>query len=376
LAPPDPALKIKTAPAPEPVERRLCVTTPSATYNVELRHDAGAWLIDAIDAATPNARLFILTDQTVAALHADALTRALVGRGRQVTLHSVPAGEGSKTLETASRLYDELLLAGVCRTDAVVALGGGVVGDLAGFVASTILRGIRSVQVPTTTLAAVDASVGGKTAVNSPRGKNLIGTFHQPQAVLIAREHLATQNPRQHAAGLAEVVKIAATSDALLFERVERDAKALLEFAPQPLLDVIARAVELKALVVGRDEREQGERAILNYGHTIGHAIESGERFRLLHGEAVMLGMLAEAEWAVTQGGSPKVVERLSALAKALALPTSWTAARIDLGALALDKKRQGEEVRLPVVPKPGTVELRNVSLEALASFVQRRTAT
>ncbi len=351
----------------------IYVHASAGPYPVELRDEAGPWIAAGIIEACPGKRIAVLSDDTVAPLHAERVVKDLEARGKRVSLHTFPPGEGSKTLETAGRLYDELLQAGIARPDALVAVGGGVVGDVTGFVASTILRGVRFLQVPTTTLAAVDASVGGKTGVNTPRGKNLVGTFHAPRAVFIARAHLATQEPRHHAAGLVEAVKMAATLDAVLFEDLITHADELLAFAPDRLLSVLSRAVQLKAAVVARDEHEAGDRAVLNYGHTIGHAIESGERYRLCHGEAVALGMLAESEWAIGLGAPPRIRDRLAEALAALHLPRDWAGVNVDLAALGLDKKRLGASVLLPVIPALGSFELRTVPIASLADFVKRR---
>lgn len=330
-------------------------------------------MADAIVSVCSGERLAVISDDTVAPLHASGLTEALRNHGRHVSLHTIVPGEAQKSLATAGDLYDRLTDAGLGRKDAIVALGGGVVGDLAGFVASTFMRGIDFVQVPTTTLAAVDASIGGKTAVNTSRGKNLVGTFYPPRAVLISLELLRTQSPRQHAAGLVEALKVAATCDAELFERIEAEAPSLLTMDPPVLLAIISTAITLKAEVVARDEREAGERMVLNYGHTIGHAIEVGEGFRLLHGEAVALGLVAEAQWAQTQGVGEDVCGRITNALSRLGVPTAWREAHIDVAAMAADKKRDGETVRIPVVPKVGTYELQTTPVQTLAAFVANR---
>lgn len=343
-------------------------------YPIELRPHAGAWLAQAIVASHPAAtRWAVISDTQVAPLHAPALVASLTALGKTVTLHTFAAGETSKVLATAAHLYEALLDAELGRQDGLVALGGGVVGDLTGFVASTFLRGIAFVQVPTTTLAAVDSSVGGKTGVNTAHGKNLVGTFYPPKAVLIAGAHLQTQSPRQHAAGLVEALKMAAALDASLFHDMVRDAAALLGQDADTTLGVIARAVALKADVVSRDELETGERAVLNYGHTLGHAIETGEAYRLLHGEAVALGMVAEALWADTEGLSKDMSQTLAAALSALGVPTEWRQCTIDSAALGADKKRLGAGVRLPVVRELGSFELRTVPLSALVEYVARR---
>lgn len=356
-------------------QRQLTVRATSGDYVVSLRAAAGSWLAEEVARLCPGRKVALFSDEHVAPLHADRLISDLRDVGKQVSVHVVPPGEDSKSLAVAERLYDELLDVGLDREDAVIALGGGVVGDLAGFVASTFLRGIACVQVPTSTLAAVDSSVGGKTGVNTRRGKNLVGTFSQPRAVLIAGAHLVTQPRRVHAAGLAEVVKIAATLDAELFRRVADDARALLDFDVEAVLDVVQRAVELKAEVVSADERERGVRMVLNYGHTIGHAIEVGEAYELLHGEAVALGMVAEAEWAQAERLGGAIAPELVRALHALELPTEWRRARVDVEALKVDKKRLASTVRLPVVTEPGSYELRTVPMTALIEYVSRRSS-
>ncbi len=348
------------------------VDVAGGSYVVELHDEAGAWLIERIAALLPQGRLAILTDDNVAPLHAQPLLQDLLAQGRQVTLHRVAPGEGSKSLTVASRIYDELSTAGLDRHDALLAVGGGVVGDLGGFVASTYMRGIGLLQIPTTTLAAVDASVGGKTALNTPRGKNLVGTFYRPRGVLVSLAHLATQNPRLHVAGLIEAFKMALALDADVFATFERDARALRDRVREPLLLALREAIGLKAQVVSADEHEQGLRAVLNLGHTIGHAIEAGEGFRLLHGEAVALGMVAELEWAESEKLSQGVLGRLIALLEALELPTDWRSYRVDLDAMRLDKKKRGASVRLPIVTQVGAHTFQDVPQTTLVSFVQQ----
>jgi 3-dehydroquinate synthase len=243
----------------------------------------------------------------------------------------------------------------------VVALGGGMVGDLAGFVAATYLRGIPLVQVPTTLLAMVDASVGGKVAINLPRGKNLVGAFHQPRLVWIDVATLATLPRRERAAGLAEVVKAAAICDADLFAKLESAGERLLDASPALLLPVIERACAIKAEVVSRDERESGLRMILNFGHTLAHAIESLSRYRgILHGEAVAIGMVFAARRSEALGLAPAgTAARLEALLHRLELPTELPGftRRAYLSALAVDKKRMDAQVRFVALRGIGRVE-------------------
>ena len=353
----------------------ISVDAASGRYNVELRPQAAGWLAETVGNYVGEHKVGLITDRTIAALHAEPLAEALRQQGRQVLVHVLEPGEGSKSIGTAETLWDALIGAEFTRSDWLVAVGGGVVGDLTGFVASTLYRGVPYLQIPTTTLAAVDASVGGKTAVNTGRGKNLVGTFYPPRGVLIAMSMLATQSRRAHAAGLVEAAKIAACCDAELFADIGKRAAELLTFSAGAL-EIIARAVGHKAQIVSRDEREAGDRIVLNYGHTLGHAIETGEGYKLLHGEAVGLGMLAEAAWAEEQGENPAVGKALLAALTALGVPTDWRMAKIDVQALAADKKRAGGGVRLPVVKSLGSWEQKTVPMQSLSEFAKRRMQT
>jgi 3-dehydroquinate synthase len=240
------------------------------------------------------ARAAIITDTTVARLYGGLLEDSLRTSGVETVLLSVPAGEEQKSLHTAEMLYTRLLEAGCDRHTTIIALGGGVIGDLAGFVASTFLRGVAYVQIPTTLLAQVDSSVGGKTGVNHLLGKNLIGTFYQPRCVFIDPTVLQTLPERERWSGLAEVIKYGLIHDPVLFQRLEVD---LEDFAKSPahLVEIIARCCAIKAAIVSADERESGQRKILNFGHTVGHALEAASEYQLRHGEAIAWGMLTVA---------------------------------------------------------------------------------
>lgn len=351
------------------------VTTQTGSYPIYFEPDAGVWIADAICARTRGRRIALVTDENVAALHVDPIRTALEAKNKIARVHVIPAGETSKSLGQASRLYDALLVQELDRNDAVVAVGGGVVGDLAGFVASTFLRGVDFIQVPTTTLACVDSSVGGKTGINTPRGKNLVGTFYPPKLVCIAGSHLTTLGPREHAAGIAESIKIAACLDIQLFKQLVVDMDAISGFDMSKLLPVLRRSVALKAHVVSQDEKERGLRAVLNYGHTIGHAIERGTNYTMLHGEAVALGMLAEAEWADSEGLSNGIAKAMEGVLTSAGLPTDWKNVRVDMSALRLDKKRVGTAVQMPVVTALGQFEFKSVPISAVAEFVARRSA-
>jgi len=235
-------------------------------------------------------RCAVISDTNVAPRYGKAVQRVLSQAGFDSRLVTVPAGETAKSLRTVRFCYDELAARRLERKSFIVALGGGVVGDLAGFVAATYLRGVAFVQVPTTLLAQVDSSVGGKVGVNLKAGKNLVGAFYQPRLVLCDLTTLGTLPSREYRSGLAEVIKYGIIYDAALFERLERDLPQLLEREPKTLTEVVARCCDIKAEVVGQDETESGLRAILNFGHTVGHALEAISHYgKYLHGEAISL---------------------------------------------------------------------------------------
>jgi len=241
-------------------------------------------------------RAVIVTNNTINALYGNRVSRSLSRAGFRVHTLAIGDGERYKSLGTAQSIYTFLIESRIERSDVIVALGGGVVGDLAGFVAATYLRGIRFVQIPTTLLAQIDSSVGGKTGVNHPLGKNLIGAFHQPSLVVIDPDTLSTLPAREMRAGLCEAIKYGVIRDRKLFNRITSDMELLKHLDPDALIHLIARSCQIKADVVERDEREGGLRRILNYGHTVGHALESVTRYRrFLHGEAVGHGMRAAA---------------------------------------------------------------------------------
>jgi 3-dehydroquinate synthase len=339
--------------------RTVEVPLGERSYSIRLGFDildrAGA----AIAEATKARRVAIVTVPEVARRYAARLERSLRAAGVKSVRLVVPDGERSKTLKTAAKLYDGLLDFDADRGTAIVALGGGVVGDLAGFVASTWMRGVPFVQVPTTLLAMADASVGGKVAVDLPRGKNLVGAFHQPRLVWMDLATLRTLPRRQRASGLVEVIKHGVIRDAALFERFERDLERILDLEPGPSLDVLERSCQIKAVVVGEDERESDLRMILNFGHTLAHAIETllGYR-RLLHGEAVAIGMVFAARRSEALGHAPSgVADRIEALLVRAGLPTRPPdlPRRAYLEALRVDKKRRGTHVRFVVLRDLGS---------------------
>jgi 3-dehydroquinate synthase len=304
-------------------------------------------------AVLPARRVAVVTNDIVGPLYLPRLQATWAAAGATPLLEIVlPDGERHKTLPTVSRILDTLVANRFARDDLVVALGGGVVGDMAGFAAACYQRGIGFVQMPTTLLAQVDSSVGGKTGVNHPGGKNLIGAFHQPRAVIADTATLATLPPRELRAGLAEVVKHALICDAAFFSWLEANADALLALDPVVLAHAVHRCCTIKAGVVSRDERETGERALLNLGHTFGHAIEQVTGFGpWLHGEAVGVGLAMAAGMSQRAGWLPAAdAARLDALLARLGLRTEARGAvtpQAARAAMQLDKKVQGGRVRL-----------------------------
>lgn len=338
--------------------RVVPVTTSSASYNVVV----GAGLLNTLPKlmsglATDDRHVFLISDGNVAPLYMPALRSAFEAGGWRMESFIVPAGELSKSLATASQLYDWLIGRSAERIAPVVALGGGVIGDLGGFVASTYLRGVTVVQVPTSLLAMVDSSVGGKTAVNHPLAKNSIGTFYQPSLVLADTSTLRSLPERELVSGWAECVKTAmiAADSGALFEFLEQQSAGLRGLEAGLVAEVVQRCVAVKADVVGTDEREMGRRTVLNYGHTIGHALEAAGGFqRFLHGEAVAIGMHGAARIAERLGmAETGMVERQVRLLRALGLPADFNGLdrREITAAVARDKKSRSGRVRwvLPV---------------------------
>lgn len=308
-------------------------------------------------------RCAIITDRNVAPRYAQRVKADFQQAGIEPVLVTVPAGETAKSLATVRACYDQLAVHRLERKSFVVALGGGVVGDLAGFVAATYLRGIPFVQVPTTLLAQVDSSVGGKVGVNLTAGKNLVGAFHQPRLVLCDLDTLSTLPRREYRAGLAEVIKYGIIYDSALFQRLEADLPMLLARAPRTLGAVVARCCEIKAEVVGQDETETGVRAILNFGHTIGHALEAISHYgHYLHGEAIAIGQVAAARLSsALLGLSAEEADRITRLFERAGLPTQLKLnvqrrARL-LAAMKHDKKVSAGEVKFVLASRIGRVE-------------------
>lgn len=336
-----------------------------------------AWLSGNM---TSDLRALVVTDAALQHSHAATVCRSLADAGIETRSAAVPSGEQSKSYDQTQRLYDHLVEMAADRRTLVIAVGGGVIGDLAGFVAATYARGLRFVQVPTTLLSMVDSSVGGKTGINHPRGKNLIGAFHQPVGVLIDSQTLLTLPDREFRSGLAEVVKYGVILDADFFVYLENHISQLNHRSPDVLHTVIARSCELKADVVKHDEYEtKGLRAILNYGHTFGHAFEALAGYgHLLHGEAVSIGMicasrLAEKLGRVTAQDTQRQISLLSALQLPVTVPEELAERKDDLiRSMMLDKKTESRELRFVLPDRIGHVEtVRGVSAEMALQIIQ-----
>ena len=329
----------------------VALPAPGATaYEIRLGRGLLADLPALLQQACPASRYAVITDSHVAPLYGQQVVARLHDATVPAELFEFPAGEWNKTRETWTTLSDRMLAAHIGRDAAVIALGGGVVGDLAGFVAATYLRGVPYVQVPTTLLAMIDSSIGGKTGVDVPAGKNLLGAFHQPRLVVADLDVLRSLPVPQLAAGMAEAVKHGVIADERYFEVLEREHRAVAAKEPGVLEQVVRRSVEIKAEVVAADEREAGRRAILNFGHTVGHAIEATSKFATLHGEAVAIGMayearLAEALGIAERGLGDRIRRLLECYRLPLELPESASADAL-VGAMRLDKKARAGSVR------------------------------
>src|SRR5262249_24126625 len=308
-------------------------------------------------------RCAIISDSNVGARYGKAAADSLSAGGFQPVALTIPAGEKSKSLQFVQRCYDQLAARRLERRSFVIALGGGVVGDLAGFVAATYLRGVPFVQVPTTLLSQVDSSVGGKVGVNLRAGKNLIGAFHQPRLVLCDLATLSTLSDREFRSGLAEVIKCGIIFDHAFFQRLERDFSRVMARDPSILSDIIARCCEIKAHIVQQDETETGLRSILNFGHTVGHALEAISHYgQYRHGEAIAIGQVAAAQLSVQVTGlSPAEAKRIRILFARTGLPTevrlSDSQKRQLFRAMLLDKKVAQGEIRFVLASRIGQVK-------------------
>jgi len=353
------------------------VTTPGGDYPIHIEDGRLDRLTEAVPADATAVAL--VSNPVILERYGKRVRDALVRSGKPVIEVVLPDGEAHKTWQSLNIVFDVLLQNALDRKAVLVAFGGGVVGDMGGFAAACYMRGIRFIQVPTTLLAQVDSSVGGKTAINHPLGKNMIGAFHQPISVEIDPEVLASLPAREISAGLAEVVKYGLIADAPFFSWCEDHATELRALDPEAVAHAIRRSCELKARVVSEDERESGVRAILNLGHTFGHAIEAGLGYgQWLHGEAVGCGMVQAAELSADLLGLPREdVERVRRVVEAIGCPVVAP----DLGVarwvelMGHDKKAQGGTLRFVLMPRIGEAECMDVDPAALAPVLGRTVA-
>lgn len=329
-------------------------TLAERSYDVVIQPGLLKSLPELIARNVGGRRVFVITDWNVQRLYTRRFFRRLNAAGVNACLLDVPAGEHSKNAKITLALQTQLLRLGIRRDSLVIAVGGGVVGDLAGFVAATVLRGVSYIQVPTTLLAQVDSSVGGKVGINHPFGKNLVGAFHQPFGVYIDPEVLRTLPVAEFRNGLAEVVKIAAALDRKLFDWLERSSKRIRKENVALIADMIAHAVALKAAVIEKDEFESGLRKALNAGHTIGHALEAASNYTIDHGAAVAMGLAAESRIALNMGAlSQKEYARLMKLLQDLGLPTKSPRIKSRakfFEALSLDKKSENATTKFSLL--------------------------
>jgi 3-dehydroquinate synthase len=320
----------------------------------------------------------VVTNPVVRSLYAELLVEALRTRFRTVQVVEVADGEGHKNWSTLNSIFDALLASGCDRKTTLFALGGGVIGDMTGFAAACYMRGVPHVQVPTTLLAQVDSSVGGKTGINHPLGKNMIGAFHQPRLVVADLDTLDTLPQRELVAGLAEVIKCAFVADASFIDWIEANLDALLVRDKSALAHAVKRSCQIKASIVGKDEREAGVRAILNFGHTFGHAIEAGLGFGTwLHGEAVGCGMVMAADLSMRLSLiDARFAERVKGIVARAGLPVRGPALGVKryTELMRLDKKSEGGKMRFVVLDAPGSASLRAVSPDLVALVLESHT--
>lgn len=337
--------------------RNLSVSLGERSYPIHI----GAGLLSnaaLYPVALMHGKAVVISNVTVAPLYLETVLTTLRARGAQCISVVLPDGEAHKSWETLNKIFDELLTNRCERKTPLIALGGGVIGDLTGFAAATYQRGVPFIQVPTTLLAQVDSSVGGKTAINHPLGKNMIGAFYQPQAVIADMDTLRTLPPRELAAGLAEVIKYGLLGDAEFLDWLEHNIERLTALEPEALAFAVERSCQDKADIVARDERETGDRALLNFGHTFGHAIEAGMGYgEWLHGEAVGAGMVMAARFSeklglIGRADVQRVVDLLVRAKVPVAAPDLGVERYLDL--MGHDKKVEGGKIKFILLKKPG----------------------
>ena len=370
-------MKDAAPPAPVPT-RTVAVHTPSHRYDILI--GAGVLRSPASWQGLPKAgRAVVVSNVTVHALHGAALLEALAPHYRQISTVLLPEGEQHKNWPSLNLIFDHLLASGCDRQTVLFALGGGVVGDITGFAAASYMRGVPFVQVPTTLLAQVDSSVGGKTAINHPLGKNMIGAFYQPERVVCDLNTLATLPARELRAGLAEVIKYGPIADLELLGWLEANLDALLAGDATAFAHAVQRSCEIKAEIVGQDERESGLRAVLNFGHTFGHAIEAGLGYgQWLHGEAVACGMVLAADLSAELGlVSTDFALRLCTLIGRAGLPV--TAPHMDtprwFELMRVDKKAADCDIRYILIGPAGRATLRTAPAAVVERVIRRHSA-
>lgn len=349
--------------------KTLTVDLDQRSYPIYIGSD----LIDRpelFEACSKASSIYIVTNTTVAPLYAERLSKTLATFGKSVRTITLPDGESFKDWKNLQTIFDELLKHGADRQAVLVALGGGVIGDMTGFAAASFMRGIRFIQVPTTLLSQVDSSVGGKTGINHPLGKNMIGAFHQPVAVVADLNTLKTLPPRELSAGLAEVIKHGAIADASFLDWIEANTNALLACDIEAMSHAVLRSCEIKSAVVSADEREGGVRATLNFGHTFGHAIEAGMGYgEWLHGEAVACGMVMGAKLScLLQKITQADVDRLTRIIHAMHLPITAPkfGAERYIELMQVDKKSEGGQIRYVLLEQIGKAYMSTAPHEAV----------
>lgn len=360
-----------------PELKNLTVELGDRTYSIYIGTGLLPNALNYINQNESPSQVFLVTDDNVEPLYGDDFG-TLLAQSWETELAVIPAGEDSKCLEMAQQIWERMLEGGCDRKTLVCALGGGVVGDLAGFVASTYMRGVNFWQIPTTLLAQVDSSVGGKTAIDLEYGKNVVGTFYQPKGVIIDIDTLKSLDNRQFLAGMAEVVKYGVILDESFFRYLESNVDAILNRDSTVMTEIVYRCCLIKSDVVSQDEKEQtGLRALLNYGHTFGHAIETFERFEgKLHGEAVAIGMAAAARFAQRLGMvDADMVQRQNRLMNALGMDTNWLANLTPEKTVQImlhDKKTSNGQINLVLPERMGSCKLvRNIDQQQILDFIQ-----
>ncbi|MGI6678582.1 MAG: 3-dehydroquinate synthase [Dehalobacterium sp.] len=352
--------------------KKVDVQLGSRSYQIQIGSNILVHLGAELKNLNLSEKILLITNTTVAPLYEDVVKKTLHEAGFSVEFLILPDGEDYKTLETVNRMYDQAISMGLDRYGTILALGGGVIGDMAGFAAATYMRGINFVQVPTTLLAQVDASVGGKVAVNHPRGKNLIGAFYQPLLVFVDINTLATLNVREIRSGMAEIIKYGVIADEPLFSYLEENAIVNNHF----LMDIIEKSCTIKAQVVKDDELEQGLRAILNFGHTIGHGLEAATFYQVYrHGEAVAVGMVGASLIAQEMGLiSQEDATRIKELILKIGLPVSFTGVKWDelWYHIQADKKAQSGNINFILPTSIGSVKIAPVEPSLIKKVVER----